>query len=104
MPNWRAEENRVWDGGSEVCTVDADRTNWRREVRIIAAAPGLLAACKAILAYLTDDGAELDAEKVRSAIDKAEGRPGRRHTALRSRFHVPSVCRKGAVWDGTQPD
>ncbi len=57
----------AWSAGS----IRAGRTIGV-EALLIAAAPELLAACKAVLVYLTEVG-ELDAEKVRLAIDRAEG-------------------------------
>ncbi len=54
-----------------VCEIRAQPCK-TENARLIAPAPELLAACKAVVTYLSEGG-ELDAERVRLAIDKAEG-------------------------------
>jgi len=71
MPNWRAHGTKVMEGYTEVCKVNLHRPDRLVKAQLISAAPELLACCTGVLAYLKQ-GTELDAERIRLAVEKAK--------------------------------
>jgi len=68
----RADGQYIVGDTQPVCDIRPTNPSKQANAKLIAAAPDLLAACKAVLANLTK-GSELDAERLRLVIEKAEG-------------------------------
>ena len=62
--------------GHQVCDGHDMDEHWRETIRVIRAAPELLAACRSCLVWLPADGlaAELTIPMLTKAIAKAEGK------------------------------
>ena len=70
-----ARDYLIFSGGFAVATVYPTMragTTFDHDARLIAAAPSLLAACKAVLEYIAEDHPA--ANQLEEAIDQAEGK------------------------------